>query len=207
MGRRGLLIVISAPSGTGKGVLRRHLLREMPELRFCLSVTSRPPRPGEVEGVDYYFVSPEEFQRRLEAGAFVEWAEVYGNLYGTPALEIKEALERGEDVLLEKDVQGARTLREKFPDGVFIFILPPDRQALEERLRGRGTEDQENLERRLATAWEELAQLKNYDYVVVNDRVEEAVAQLRAIVTAERCRTSRIDFSHPYFQWLRRFQP
>ncbi|MCL4425963.1 MAG: guanylate kinase [Firmicutes bacterium] len=204
MGRRGLLVVISAPSGTGKGVLRRQLLREMPDLRFCVSVTSRPPRPGEQEGVDYYFVSPEEFQRRIQEEVFVEWAKVYGNYYGTPGLEIGEALERGEDVLLEKDVQGGRELRKKFPDGIFIFILPPRLESLEERLKGRGTESQGDLQRRLTAVKIELAELRNYDYLVINDEIDRAVQDLRAIIVAERCRISRMDVSSPFFQWLGR---
>lgn len=204
MGRRGLLVVISAPSGTGKGVLRRQLLREMPDLRFCVSVTSRPPRPGEQEGVDYYFVSPEEFQRRIQEEVFVEWAKVYGNYYGTPGLEIGEALERGEDVLLEKDVQGGRELRKKFPDGIFIFILPPRLESLEERLKGRGTESQGDLQRRLTAVKIELAELRNYDYLVINDEIDRAVQDLRAIIAAERCRISRMDVSSPFFQWLGR---
>lgn len=187
----GLLIVVSGPSAAGKGTVCRELLNCQPDLVFSVSATTRPPRPGEVDGKNYYFVSREEFERMVAAGEMLEWAEVYGNLYGTPRKAVVEWLDQGRDVLLEIDIQGARQVRRQFPRGVFIFLIPPSLAELERRIRERGTETEEAVQRRLASAAAEIAACREYDYVVVNDRVEDAVAKIRAIITAEKCRVER----------------
>lgn len=187
----GLLIVVSGPSAAGKGTVCRELLNCQPDLVFSVSATTRPPRPGEEDGKNYYFISREEFERMVAAGEMLEWAEVYGNFYGTPRKAVVEWLEQGRDVLLEIDIQGARQVRRQFPRGVFIFLMPPSLAELERRIRERGTETEEAVRRRLASAAAEIAACREYDYVVVNDRVEDAVAKIRAIITAEKCRVER----------------
>lgn len=187
----GLLIVVSGPSAAGKGTVCRELLNCQPDLVFSVSATTRPPRPGEVDGKNYYFISRDEFERMVAAGEMLEWAEVYGNFYGTPRKAVVEWLEQGRDVLLEIDIQGARQVRRQFPRGVFIFLMPPSLAELERRIRERGTETEEAVRRRLASAAAEIAACREYDYVVVNDRVEDAVAKIRAIITAEKCRVER----------------
>lgn len=190
----GLLVVLSGPSGAGKGTLRPHLLKAFPnDLEFCVSATTRPPRVGEVHGQHYYFLSMEEFEQRVEQGELLEWADVYGNLYGTPKRSVLEALKRGKVVLLEKDMQGALRLQQTFPEGVFIFILPPSLEELKRRLLGRGTESPDSIHRRLTKAVDEIRTAGRYGYAVVNDDVTEAARRLEAIITAERCRVSRQD--------------
>lgn len=188
---RGLLLVISGPSGAGKGTVCRELLKRLPGLRYSISATTRPPRPGEQDGVDYYFVSQEEFRRLQEAGELLEWACVYGNCYGTPRRPVEEALRRGDDILLEIDVQGARQVKEKFPEAVTVFLLPPSYQELTRRLLGRGTDDAEQVSRRLDLAPQEVGQARHYDYIVVNEEVSLAVAKIEAIIVAEKCRPLR----------------
>jgi guanylate kinase len=185
---RGLLFVITAPSGCGKGTLRRALLADNNEIRFCPSVTTRAPRPGEVDGVDYFFVSREEFSRMKDSGELSEWAEVYGNFYGTPRRDIEETLASGVDVILEKDVQGARTLRGVYPDGVFVFVLPPSVEELRRRISGRGTESEKDMEVRLRSAEGEMSDLSPFDYVIINADIGRAQARLSAIVAGERAR-------------------
>lgn len=186
--RRGVLFVLTAPSGCGKGTLRRALLAKEPDIVFCPSLTTREPRPGEVHGVDYLFVSREEFLKRRDGGELAEWAEVYGNLYGTPRSDIEAALSQGRDVILEKDVQGARTLRKVYPEGVFIFILPPSFEELRRRMEARGTETEKEREIRLESARQEIADLGTFDYVIINSDVERAKNRLLAIVAGERMR-------------------
>lgn len=191
-GSPGLLVVISGPSGVGKGAVREALAASMPDLVYAVSATTREPRPGEVDGVHYHFLSEEEFRRRVDRGEFVEWANVYGHLYGTPGEPVYRLLREGRTVIMEKDVQGARTLRGVFPDGVFVFLLPPSVEELWRRQEGRATETEEVLAVRRQAAAAELAEVEWYDYAVVNDDLERAVAAVRAIITAERCRVRRV---------------
>ncbi len=179
---KGTIFVLSAPSGAGKSTVSRLVRRRLPHLAYSVSLTTRSPRPGETPGVDYHFVSREDFLERVKAGEMAEYAEIYGNLYGTSAQVLADTLERGEDLLLEIDVEGAAQLRRRFPQGVFIFLEPPSLQELERRLRSRGTEREEVIQRRLARAREELAQARLYDYRVVNDDLEQAVEQVLAII-------------------------
>jgi guanylate kinase len=177
------VFVITGPSGVGKGTLIRLLRERVPELALSVSATTRAPRPGEEDGVDYHFLSDAEFARRVEAGEFVEWAEYSGRRYGTLRSELERHLAEGRPVVLEIEVQGARQVREAMPEAVQIFIEPPDREALKDRLVGRGTDDPEAITRRLAVAEEELAAAGEFQYRVVNDRLDEAVARLVEIVT------------------------
>jgi len=167
----------------------RRLLERHRELHLSVSVTTRRPRPGERDGIDYHFVSDEEFDRLVAAGELLEWAHVVGHRSGTPARPVEEALAAGRDVVLEIDVQGARQVRERAAEAVLIFLAPPSMEELERRLRSRGTEDEARLALRLATAREEMAQLPLFDHVVVNDRLDEATAQVEAIIQASRTTT------------------
>jgi guanylate kinase len=191
MAERGILFVVSAPSGAGKHTILERVLRDDPQLEFAVSATSRTPRPGEVEGKDYYFLTREEFQRRVAAGEFVEWAEVHGNLYGKLREEIERRIRTGKDVILEVDVQGMRNLKASGLAPVTMFVVPPSLDVLEGRLRGRGTEKPEDLALRLRNAREEMAARHSFDYIVVNDDLDRAVADIEAIVRAERCRAHR----------------
>lgn len=189
--KRGLLIVVSGASGTGKGTVCKKILDELPEVAYSISATTRAPRPGEVDGKEYYFLSRDEFQAWIDAGKFLEFADVYGNFYGTPLNKIEERLNRGEDILLEIDVQGALNVKRKCPEGIYIFLLPPSLEELKRRIEGRGTETPESLRRRLANAVAEIKIGLEYNYVVVNDSVANAAAQIQAIIAAERCRVER----------------
>lgn len=188
---RGLLVVLTAPSGTGKSSLVRALLGRERELAFSVSHTTRAARAGEREGIDYRFVDRPTFERMRDAGAFAEWAEVHGSLYGTAHEEIRAALLGAGEVLLDIDVQGARQVADRFPEAVTVFALPPDAPTLEARLRGRGTESEESIRRRLAAAAAEVGEHGRFRYLIVNDAIEDAVADLRAILRAERLRASR----------------
>lgn len=181
-----IVLVISAPSGTGKSTLVKRLVASEPDLEFAVSVTSRPPRSREVAGRAYRFVSEERFRSMVEDGAFLEWAMVFGNLYGTPKAALEEAAARGRDILLDIDVQGAAQLIEKLPDAATVFVLPPSRRALEERLRKRSSEKKQEIERRLGEATGEVGRYPAYKYVIVNDDVESTVEALRTILAAER---------------------
>ena len=188
---RGLLIVVSGASGTGKGTVCKKILDDMPEVAYSISATTRAPRPGEVDGKEYYFISRDEFKAWIADGKFLEYAEVYGNFYGTPLNKIRERLNRGEDILLEIDVQGALNVKRKMPEGVYIFLLPPSLTELKRRIEGRGTETPDSLNRRLANAVNEIKIGLEYDYVVVNDSVDDAAAQIKTIIAAERCKVER----------------
>jgi guanylate kinase len=188
---RGAVFVISAPSGAGKTTLCKRLLREVPGIEFSVSCTTRAPRDGERAGVDYHFVDRAEFERRRRRGEFVEWARVDGQLYGTSAEKVKEAIALGRDILLDIDTQGAGHIRRLMPDAVLIFIMPPSLEALGERLLKRGTEGADALARRLSLARGEVVKAPRYDYVIVNDDLEAAYDRLRAIVLAARCRRER----------------
>lgn len=195
--RRGTLFVVSAPSGAGKTTLCRETRLRVPELAYSVSTTTRPPRPGEQDGVDFWFVSPEEFDRLRRQGEFAEWAEVHGNLYGTRASTLEAALSRGQDVLLDIDTQGAAQLRRRYPEAVLVFIVAPSLRELEQRLRERASDAEAEIARRLARARQEIALWRTYDYLVVNRDVKEAVDQLTAIIIAERARTSRLSLALP----------
>lgn len=190
-GAPGLLLVLSAPSGAGKQALRQVLLSWEPAIRFCPSVTTRPPRAGETDGVDYIFVTPAAFDRLVEQGEFAEWAYVFGHRYGTLTHPLEAWLAAGSDVLVEKDVQGALALRRQYPDGVLVFILPPSLGELQRRIISRGTESHEEICRRLSRVREELEHAFGYDYILVNEHLEQAAVNLRGIVCAERARAAR----------------
>lgn len=180
MERQGTALVISAPSGTGKTTLIRMLREEFPRLRYSVSCTTRAPRQGERDGVDYHFLSREDFLRRRDEGFFAEWAEVHDNFYGTPLAPVRDTLREGGDVLFDIDVQGARQLKASLPEAFRIFILPPSREELRRRLRQRGLDSEGVMRRRLANARDELREAAGYDALIVNDRLEDAYAQLRA---------------------------
>ncbi len=189
---RGTVFVISAPSGAGKTTLCKRLLEELKGIDFSVSSTTRAPREGEVEGVDYHFIDREEFERRRRKGEFVEWALVDGQMYGTSGAAVKEATGRGHDILLDIDTQGAENIRRLIPDALLVFVMPPSREALRERLVKRGTDRPEAVARRLSLARGEVEKSPMYDYVIVNDDLEAAYDQLRAIVVAARCRRERL---------------
>jgi guanylate kinase len=187
-GRRGLLFIVSAPSGTGKTTLVERLVQIVPNLRMSRSYTSRAARTGEQHGVDYNFVSRERFEAMIGETAFLEWADVFGNFYGTCAADTEAILAAGEDVVLVIDVQGARQVRSRGIETVGIFVLPPSAGTLEQRLRGRSKDTEEQIGRRLDKAFEEINEFEQYEYVVVNDELEAAVERLRSIILAERAR-------------------
>ena len=189
----GLLIVVSGPSGVGKGTICTALRKEDEELIYSVSATTRNKRDGEIDGVNYFFLSKEEFLEKIRAGAFLEWAEVYGNYYGTPKWHIDNQLASGKNVLLEIDMQGALQVKKAYPASVLIFILPPSEEVLAERLTGRGTDAPEVIEKRLACWAQEKQMLPQYDYAVVNDTVENAVTKVKHIISAESCSVKRME--------------
>lgn len=190
---RGNLFVISGPSGSGKGTVCKELFRGLSDLKLSISATTRKPRDGEKDGVDYYFLSRPEFESMITGDKLLEWADVYGNYYGTPVEPVMEAINRGNDVILEIDVQGAFQVRKKIPGCVLIFLIPPSRALLEQRLRNRATDSDGEIERRLQWAEREIAQVYKYDYLVINDEVERAARKVSAIITAESCRPVLLD--------------
>lgn len=192
--RRGLLIVLSGPSGVGKGTVRKELFSQPnTNYEYSISMTTRLPREGEVDGVDYFFKTREQFETLIEQGGLLEHAEFVGNYYGTPMAYVEETLEAGRDVFLEIEVQGAAQIRQKAPDALFIFLAPPSISELEQRLIGRGTEPEDVIARRIATAREEVEMMSLYDYVVENDEVQNACDKINAIIKAEHCRRSRVE--------------
>lgn len=190
---RGTLFVVSAPSGAGKTTLCQRLMEERPGIEFSVSYTSRAPRAGEADGRDYNFVSRDEFMEMTARGEFAEWAEVHGNLYGTSASQLREALERGRDILLDIDVQGARQIRENFKEGVYVFVMPPSLEELRRRLEERRSDTPEVIGNRLRNAINEIREYSKYDYVIVNDVFEGALKGLEAIVISNGLRTDHVD--------------
>lgn len=188
---KGLLLVVSAPSAGGKGTILKELFQRNENLRMSVSATTRQPRAGEEHGKHYYFISREEFQQLIDSGKMLEYAEYVGNLYGTPKGPVDQWLDEGHDVVLEIEVQGGAQIKKIVPDCVSVFITPPSLEVLEKRLRGRGTEEEGTILKRLATARQELTQAGNYDYVVVNDRLEDAVDDMLAILRSEKLRYAR----------------
>jgi guanylate kinase len=186
--RRGLLFVVSAPSGTGKTTIVERLVQVVPDLSLSRSYTSRQARPGESDGVDYNFITRSRFEEMIASDAFLEWADVFGNLYGTGAADAERALSSGRDLVLVIDVQGARQVRKRADGTVGVFVMPPSSAVLEQRLRGRSKDPEEAMQRRLQTARDEVAAFTEYDYVVINDELDACVERLRAIVVAERTR-------------------
>ena len=190
--RRGLLFIVSAPSGAGKTTLVERLVQILPNLRMSRSYTSRASRDGERDGVDYNFISRDAFEQRIDACDFLEWADVFGNLYGTSASDVEDMVTAGQDVVLVIDVQGARQVRARGVDHTAIFVMPPSFPVLEQRLRGRSKDSEDQMQRRLETARSEASSYVDYDYVVVNDDLESTVVRLQEIIAAERSRTHRM---------------
>ncbi len=194
MQKKGMLVVISGPAGVGKGTLCRALLAQSTDLEYSVSVTTRPSRPGETDGKEYYFRSKEEFLKMIEDGELLEWAEFLGNFYGTPRFHVQAMLNQGKTIILEIDIQGAKQVKSQCSEGVFIFIVPPSFTVLSERLRGRGTESEEVIQNRLARAVEELENVKDYDYIIENNDINVAVERLKSIIVAENSSTKRVAF-------------
>ena len=193
MSDRGLLIVLSGPSGVGKGTVRRAIFEsEDNDFQYSVSMTTRPMRAGEVEGVDYYFRTREEFEALIASGEMLEYADYVGNYYGTPLSYVQKTLDEGKDVFLEIEVQGARQVKEKAPDGVFIFLTPPDLHELKNRIVNRGTDAMEIIEERMRVAREEIEMMALYDYAVVNDEVPRAVERIKDIIASEHFRVDRV---------------
>ncbi|MGJ0585394.1 guanylate kinase [Enterococcus faecalis] len=193
MSERGLLIVLSGPSGVGKGTVRKAIFdSEENDFQYSISMTTRKQREGEVDGVDYYFRSREEFEAMIEAGEMLEYAEYVGNYYGTPLTYVNQTLDEGKDVFLEIEVQGAKQVKDKVPDGVFIFLTPPDLAELKSRIIGRGTDEMSVIEERMAVAREEIEMMALYDYTVVNDEVPLAVQRIKDIIASEHFRVDRV---------------
>ncbi|WP_048943842.1 guanylate kinase [Enterococcus faecalis] len=193
MSERGLLIVLSGPSGVGKGTVRKAIFdSEENDFQYSISMTTRKQREGEVDGVDYYFRSREEFEAMIEAGEMLEYAEYVGNYYGTPLTYVNQTLDEGKDVFLEIEVQGAKQVKDKMPDGVFIFLTPPDLAELKSRIIGRGTDEMSVIEERMAVAREEIEMMALYDYAVVNDEVPLAVQRIKDIIASEHFRVDRV---------------
>ena len=191
LNRKGLLLVVSGPSGAGKGTICKALLNKNDQIKLSVSATTRKPRNGEVHGVNYFFIEKEEFTKMIENGEFLEYAQIYDNFYGTPKAAIIECLEKGQDVILEIEMQGARQIKEVYPEGVFIFVLPPSLEELKSRIVGRGTETQEEIEKRFSCAFEEINQIVNSDYLIVNEDIEKSVSDVEAIICAEKNKVTR----------------
>ncbi len=190
--KKGILFVLSGPSGVGKGTIKEALLKTMNDICLSISATTRKPRSDEIHGEDYFFVGENEFEEMIVSDKLLEWAEVYTNRYGTPRGFVLEHLNRGSDVLLEIDIQGALQVKNKMPEAVFIFLSPPNIDELARRLCGRGQDSQESIDLRLATCEAEMAHIKYYNYVVVNNHIDEAVEKVRSIIQAERCKLNNL---------------
>lgn len=191
---KGLLIVVSGPSGTGKGTICKKIIEEVDNIELSVSMTSRKPRINEIDGKDYYFVSKEEFEKNIKNNQFLEYAIVHSNeYYGTPKAKIEESLNKGISIILEIDIQGALKVKEANKDAIFIFIMPPSMKILKERLENRRTETKEKIMERFKTAYKELNEYKKYNYVVVNDKLDEAIEKVKSIILSEKCRVDRIE--------------
>lgn len=188
---KGRLLVISGPSGAGKGTICRNLLEDMDSLVFSVSLTTRKARKGETDGKEYYFITKEEFQRRLDEDDLMEYANVYGEYYGTPKSKVMELIDKGIDVVLEIDIQGAMSIKKKYSEAVFIFILPPSMGELRKRITGRGTESEKSIAVRLEEAVNEIDYIEKYDYCVINENLVEAVERVKAIVVAEHSKVTQ----------------
>lgn len=189
----GSLIVLSGPSGAGKGTILNELLKSDDNLKYSVSMSTREPRDGEVDGVNYFFVTKEEFEREIKNNNFLEYALVHSNYYGTPKSKVEEYIKKGHDVILEIDIQGALKVKETNPDAIFVFIMPPSMKELRDRLVKRGTESKDKIIERFKNAYKEINEVKKYNYVVINDDVSKAVSKIQAIMLAERCRVDRIE--------------
>ncbi len=197
MQEKGLLIVLSGPSGVGKGTVRKQIFSQPnTAFEYSISMTTRSPREGEVNGVDYFFKSREEFEALIVEDKLLEYAEFVGNYYGTPVDYVRQTLDSGKDVFLEIEVKGARQVREKFPDGLFIFLMPPSLSELKNRIVTRGTETEDLIHNRMLSAREEIEMMSLYDYVVENDYVEHACEKVNAIIIAEHCRRERVEYRY-----------
>lgn len=189
--QRGTLLVVSGPSGSGKGTILQGLMEQEKNAVFSVSATTRAPRPGEIDGVHYFFISEEKFQKMVDQDEFLEYADVFGmNKYGTPRAYVEQQLGQGKDVVLDIDVVGALNVKKAMPEAVMVFVIPPTRAELERRLRGRGTEGEEQIRRRLETAMTEVSKAKEYDYLVINDDLKEAVEQMCDILNSQRNKIS-----------------
>ena len=195
---RGSIFIVSAPSGAGKTTLCRMITERLKGIEHSISYTTRAPRPGEVNGRDYYFVDREEFMRMVEGGEFIEWAEVHGNLYGTSKRRLMERIEQGMDVILDIDTQGARQIRQQALEATFIFIMPPSMEVLKQRLLNRGSDSEDVIKKRLKNALDEIADYKHYDYVIINDILEDAFDELKAVILSRRVSISKVDH-----QWIK----
>jgi guanylate kinase len=190
--RRGILYVMTGASGVGKDTIRQAALPDLENIFFSISATTRGKRPGEVHGKQYYFYDKADFEKMLSEGGFLEYADYVGDYYGTPAKPVLDALERGQDVLLELELVGARKVKEKLPEAVMIFIAPPSLLELERRLRGRGTDSEEKIQKRLKRAREEIKAAKEFDYVIVNDMLADSVRDFKSVIYAERAKTQHL---------------
>lgn len=191
MGQQGILLIVSGPSGAGKGTICQALLKQDHNLHYSISATTRLPRNGEVHGINYLFISQDEFKQMIQDDNLLEWAEVYGNFYGTPRQYVTDMLNEGKNVILEIDTQGAMQIKNKFPQGVFIYIIPPSLDELANRISKRGTDSPESIRNRLSCVRQELSYVHNYNYIVVNDVVTIAAEKIAAIMQAEKCHVSR----------------
>lgn len=201
---KGFLIVLSGPSGTGKNTLMNHVIPRIPNLQYSVSATTRKPRPGEVDGVDYFFVSEQEFDQMVDKGIFLEWAEFMGNRYGTPRAFVEHQINQGKAVIMDVDIQGALQVKRCMSDAVLVFLLPPTRDELKNRLEKRGKDPADTITQRLEHSFKELEHIVEYDYFIMNDKLANATERLITIIKAEWCRVARADLHSIRQQWQRR---